>query len=432
MLCAVSCGGGTGVFLSITPPAGTQQVELLVAPSECSEQGSTCAPGISWGSNINPPDGTIFSLDSDQRNLIAVPRAGTFTLQLQVSNVSDGNPDRIALVAFDNQNNPIGLGVLSQPVVPTSDMAALDVTLQPIAELDPVKPAANTWHVWRPLPGRSGMEGDDYPSCVATATSSGVEFYVPSDHDCDNNVPECDDYWYDSISTVHTSCFTTAPPSCVVGTTQCTEGRPSPCNAPTVPPYTCVPDAICQCGSPDSATSCIRGTISDAYGSGGGSGSGSSTLTYADCQFTKDSTSVCGASDTTATAEISFPKNCTSLATVSLYKVSIPLGTPLAVASFGQGSSTSFGSGQATLNLDLDVNACGARLTWVAGSAGSAPPQSLPLLVLDFSPSSNTHILIPLHFTFTTVTGVCDTLAIPPSCGFAGSGSADNVWRCGG
>src|SRR5437660_1569951 len=119
MVCAVSCGGSTGVFLTVTPPQGTDHLEVVVAPSPCVlESGDRCAPGISWATGLMPPmDSTIFSLGSDTRNIVAIPH-GASTLQLKLEPASgEAPPDRLAFVAFDASDQPLGVSVLRDPPI---------------------------------------------------------------------------------------------------------------------------------------------------------------------------------------------------------------------------------------------------------------------------------------------------------------------------
>jgi hypothetical protein len=117
-LVLASCEGGRGVDIEVTAPAGAQVVEMLVAPTSCTDTDGTskCAPGIAWTAAGPQATGTIYSTDSDARDVVTVPANGR--VRFRLVGTSKAPIARLAFVAFDANEQVLALSVLENVVVP--------------------------------------------------------------------------------------------------------------------------------------------------------------------------------------------------------------------------------------------------------------------------------------------------------------------------
>ncbi len=426
---------GTGADIEVTPPAGTAEVELLVAPDPCDDgTGNACAAGIAWPMLNEQPVGTIYSLDNDKRNAIPVTTSGQ-TVRFRLEPGETSHVDRLAVIAFDGAGNASAAKLLSDVTIPSAaQIWKVDLdTITPIGSMLGV-PAPNgptkLTEVWRaPVRSTGGSEDpSQLASCFAQQSWDADkamwerEFLAPTqDADCDNQMIECNSYWYDYGATAGGSpCLTaTSPfaPACVIGASLCADGRSSTTSC-TYPPANnvtvCVPDSLCACNDPGKLASCVRNVVDAAL-------AGTSALTYADCgPFPVDSTTNSGPCTSNNENQMVLQLPLSNALHISVGLLGVPFGAALAT------DNGSFPVGTAMFTLQADPSNGTVQLTWDKGS----PPLVSPDLLLDVQYTA-LDILVPLKIGFGTPMP-CPSGAQNTSCILKGRGSADNEFHCPG
>jgi hypothetical protein len=437
LLSLVACGTkGKGVDIEVVPPSGTAEVELLVAPEACSDaSGSACALGIGWPMLNVPqvPPGTIYSLDNDTRNVIPVTRDGqTVSFRLEPGDTSQ--VERLVVIAFDGGGNASAFGLLDHvtiPITPQIWKVALEAII-PIGSTlgPPTNGATDLVQVWR-APARPGGGTEDpatFASCFARQTWEpelmmwNRELLAPTrDPDCDNEVTECNPYWYDyATGTGGAACLTATSsyaPACVIGGSSCADGQSSSTSCMLATGNlnaVCVPDALCACGDPGRLGLCVRGLVDAGFTT-----TGSGAPTFADCSGFPTVSATAGPCTSNSANVMSFQLPVANAAHISIGLLSVPFSMPLVT---DQGM---FPVGTAGFSLQSDPAIGMVRLTWETGNA----PLKAPDLVIDVAFPLH-HILIPLEITFLSGMQCPPTTMQKIDCPLRGKGSADNEFRC--
>ena len=427
---AIGCSSGRGVDVEITPPQGTVRVELLVAPSDCSDP--TCDAGIAWTTAGPQAAGKVYDVDHDTRNMLGVPASGSVRFQLHSS--TDDHIDRIAAIAFDGQDNALALEVLRDLVVPTNSAEIWQVQLEPIVDIPDMPDAApaagsptKREHVWR-APAGSAEDASTYPSCLVTqewddsAKLWNRDFVVPSDRDCDNQTIECNPFWYDfDVGTPASVCATATSghftPACVLGGSLCADGRSdsTACTVPTNSPFQCVPDAICKCTDPGTFDACVRQELSTGFAT-----PLASPITYADCEFPFLTGAPAPCQSNSANLQrIAMPPSCTG---VALYRFDVP--GKMLVATNNASFTLNGASFQMQVQLN-DTSGCAVTLVWQSGASVLTP---LPLLV-DVAYGSTTHLLMPVKLGYQP-TATCPPPVQRLACQIYGAATNDQMFTC--
>lgn len=423
----VAACGGSGVDIDVSSPnADIDEVELFVAPGECSRQnGSPCASGIAWSSTLqDQPAGDIFLLqDSNALTAPAKGNAARFRLE-----ASGGNSfvARIAAVG-KSQGKVVAGGVLTPDVdIPFDHPEIWKLELEPMSEPPAAGPDAT------PVPGAPEQRlhvwtaADRDPALADCAmfqswngSSWDREYLVPPmDRDCDGNAIECNNYWFDfNAGGDATSCLSTSGTLdngiCTVGSALCADGRSANDECVQSTPEICVADALCaSCTtSPSIDGTCLMQQISDSFDN-----PGMPVVPFADCSFVPD-IAMAGAPCTNAnsnqiTLELSsIGAPCTAVAVLPLQ---LPLAPPLPQVM----------AGQATITAHLDQTACIVTLTW---GAGAATVTDSTAFLLDVAFPSTKHVLLPLRISFQQPQ-VCPPVTGTFGCQLLG---ADTSFNCG-
>ena len=401
IVCLAACGDSGANIEVRSPDVDIDSVELFVAPSQCARMdGSPCASGVAWATSLQTqPAGDIFLL-SDTAALTAPAKNGTATIRLE-GVVNENQIARIAVVGI-SQGKAVAAGVLAPDItIPLGHQEVWQVDLVAVPDVgqgDPDGPpdpsgSQARMHMWSSDRRAAGLA-----DCVMFQHWNGMawdrEYLVPPmDRDCDGEMVECNNYWFDfNLNGTATACMTTVGPLdpgiCTFGTALCADGTSGSTACKQSLTEICAGDLLCaNCTTdPSIDVTCIMQQISDAFGNAGSGG----VIPFADCSFVPDVASV-GQPCTVANSNqllldlspIGAP--CTS---VEIRPLAIPLAAPL----------TALTAGTAMITAHLDQTSCSVTLTW---GAGMAPMADTPApFFLDITYPNTKHVLLPLRVRF--------------------------------
>jgi hypothetical protein len=256
LLAAAACSSARGADLEISVPVQADEVDVFVAPYQCSD----CPGAVGWDNSMGPrgADG-VFKLDIDQVTVAQPLGNGHYRVVLVGK---DANPvARIVVVAFQ-QGVAKAAVRLDNVVLPIHRAETWDLKLDPnVVDVPPgdPQPASDGWRLraWSnpavPQPGASRC-------VVSERISNGTverEFYLrPDDTDCDGVVHECDYYYYldPGSSTIDAAnCIqpfswpaTSTTPICMIGGMGCSETMANPLGCVRVEPAYCAAAELCS------------------------------------------------------------------------------------------------------------------------------------------------------------------------------------------
>lgn len=266
LLAAAACSSARGADLEIAVPVQADEVDVFVAPYQCSD----CDSAVGWD-NSNGKRGAdgVFKLDVDQVTVAQPLGNGHYRVVLVGK---DSNPvARIVIVAFQ-AGTVKAAAVLQDVVLPVHRAETWDVPLDAsVVDVPPgdPRPTSDGWRLraWPP------MQQTTSRCVVSEVFSNGMmqrEFYLrPGDTDCDGVSPdkECDPFYYldPGSATIDTvSCIQTFPwptmnnSTCMLGGMGCSEISTNPTGCVRVQPEYCAAQSLCDTTCTAALETCVH------------------------------------------------------------------------------------------------------------------------------------------------------------------------------
>jgi len=415
-LVVLAACSGTGADIEIFANDDVVAVEVFIGSQYCDE----CAYGIGW-TDGQPAPAQRFQSAEDQVWLSVVDPGESIGLRamaekdgsvwrLHLSADRDQNAAKIFIVGYDANKTPVALGKIDEEI-PINSEIHWRVTLDPAgrAELVDMSPPDDTEPPVRVATwGRDDDLSMTASRCMVAQTWTGNGWHgtyiVPeSDPDCDNEVVECDPYYF-NLNQSGGICAgrgdTTGDGACRLGTTTCEDGTSEThtCNVRATPPTVCVPDGICEhCTGPYGLRQCVVDAVKRDL------------VARASCRFSGAiDGAACGRGYVGSMGYLYLPYPCQSIEVRSLGNVLAPSATKMVRV----GETADF-----TIELDpgAAVNTCKVYVTFEAGFVPSGDSNTVILAVTPTS-SNTTTILVPLEIVFESFHVDCGQQQTPQQC----------------
>ena len=387
-----ACSGDHGVSLGVTAPAGVTTVELMIAPHRCQDTlgNEACkqAAGVVWDTAKAPHDGEVFIQNTDQV-LAATVEGGVAQFHIE-SQAGEDYADRIVVVGYDEQQQAVAFAMLSGVTVPIHKAVEWRVTLRPLPDISEDKPGESV-HIWKPQ--------DRGRTCVAYERDDGsFEYVVPGeDADCDDAVPECNDFWWHfkpDANNANGACFAGGPSEsspCLLGVNGCADGKAGGDVCAPISPRTCATDAFCAaCDTIN--TQCLENAVAGTDG------------IVIRCNFPTDVTGM----PCVANSDMNLPAN--DVGYVDAFdQILSTLGTSCDTPRFIepklplQPSGTILTPSGAKFSISKSDGACQLAIRWDASPGGIPLPMQPEHEIVDLQlAGAGQHILVPIEFTYVT------------------------------
>jgi hypothetical protein len=396
--CLTSCGGSGADVEVRSHGVAIDSVELFVAPGACTRpNGSPCASGIAWATDLpdQPPGEILLLSDTAALTAKATGNAATFRLEAVAGST---HVARVAAIGM-SQGQPVAAGLLAPDLdIPLSHAEVWQLPLAPMADVaagDPdLPPAANAptdrVHVWT-----SDRRAPGLTDCAMIQHWDRFQwdrqyFVPPIDRDCDGEMVECNNYWYDfNVGGAATTCLTTNGAAdqgvCTIGTALCADGRSSNGSCTQSTPEFCVADAICSSCTTDPTVdvTCVKQVISDALSAS------APVVPLADCSFVPDIAAAGQPCTVMNSNQIVLDLSPLGLGCTAadVRPLDLPLGAPMDPVLVGM----------ASISVHLDQTSCQATLTWMTGAGSGTDTKAM---LLDVTYATGKHVVMPLRIAF--------------------------------
>lgn len=416
-LLLAACGADpAGLTLVVVTPAAAGHLEMFVAIDDC-KLGTSGCPGIVPPMFKRRKVGDGFFLDDRLAARFEV--TGTETIVRLTSDTTlDHTAKRIVVVAFDEQDQPIGSFVARDAMIPASDAVAWKIRLdpwQPPVDQQQPKPAdGNHVLLWN-------RKGDGLASCVLVehvdGGASSYAFLVPRDDtDCDSVVLECDAFWYEKpvamTSPVNrASCLAPAPMggACRLAGPACDEAAATASG--------CIPSDVVYC-FPDQACADVSGCPGDGkFGACAATlSSPLSLMPFVSVGWQRSATdgpcTNSGLDHVTVDAAGLVAAAGGTMACDDVKLRDMSPASPGMPISFNQVAQVTFGAAAGSVGIKASLSGppCMVDLAWVTGIAGDQPDKPL---WLDLK-AGNGHVVVPLYVRFEVPSGARCVNSISP------------------